>query len=69
MITVRECCNLIKFAYQVPDEVSVSSIDEGRVINPDSALDMAAYGDFLVDRVTVFDSGIEITLKQQFAKA
>lgn len=69
MITVRECCSLIKFAYQVPDEVSVSNIDEGRVINPNSALDMAAYGDFLVDRVTVFDSGIQITLKQQFVKS
>ena len=38
-------------------------------INPNNKLDIAAYGDFIVDYIYVDKYGVEIAIKAEFCKA
>ena len=70
MITVREVCSLLKFYDEDhPMEISIAADGSCKPFSPDSGIEMAAYGDFVIAEIVVSHNGVELEIKREFVKA
>lgn len=75
MLTVKDIVSILqfgefddKYGKEVP-RLTVSADGLATHINPENKLDMAAYGDFIVDYIYIDKYGAEIAIKADFCKA
>lgn len=69
MLTVREITTCLHFDDTLKMSVSLYFGDSENAFNPLNPLQMAAFGDFVVDDIYVSDGGVGLALKQEFVKA
>ena len=73
MLTIKELLPLFQLGPHDEDDrcekLCVSANGLTTDINPRNQLDIAAYGDFIVDYIYVDKSGVEIAIKAEFCKA
>lgn len=70
-MTVKELCNLIKF-YSDDDrkmEIYISADGATKDFDPAVAIELAAYGDFVVSEIGISPRGAEIEIKREFVKS
>lgn len=73
MLTIKELLPLFQFGPNEEEDrcekLCVSANGLTTDINPSNQLDIAAYGDFIVDYIYVDKYGVEIAIKAEFCKA
>lgn len=69
MLTVREIATRLHFDNTQKMSVSLYFGDSENAFNPLNPLQMAAFGDFVVDDIYVSEGGVGLALKQEFVKA
>ena len=73
MLTSKELLPLFQFGTHDEDDrcekLCVSANGHITDISPNNPLDMAAYGDFIVDYIYIDKYGAEIAIKADFCKA
>mgnify|MGYP004512184743 FL=1 len=73
MLTIKELLPLFQFGPNEEEDrcekFCVSANGLTTDINPSNQLDIAAYGDFIVDYIYVDKYGVEIAIKAEFCKA
>ena len=73
MLTIKELLPLFQFGSHDEDDrcekLCVSANGHITDISPNNPLDMAAYGDFIVDYIYFDKYGAEIAIKADFRKA
>ena len=72
MLTIKELLPLFQLGPNDDDrceKLCVSANGLTTNINPNNKLDIAAYGDFIVDYIYVDKYGVEIAIKAEFCKA
>lgn len=73
MLTIKELLPLFQLGPHDEDDrcekLCVSANGLTTNISPNNPLDMAAYGDFIVDYIYVDKYGVEIAIKAEFCKA
>lgn len=73
MLTIKELLPLFQLGPHDEDDrcekFCVSANGLTTDINPSNQLDIAAYGDFIVDYIYVDKYGVEIAIKAEFCKA
>lgn len=72
MVTVKEICSLLKFyTYDEahPMEISIAADGACKPFNPESGIEMAAYGDFVISEISVSRKGVDLDIKRAFVKA
>lgn len=73
MLTIKELLPLFQFCPNDEDDrcekLCVSANGHITDISPNNPLDMAAYGDFIVDYIYIDKYGAEIAIKADFCKA
>ena len=73
MLTIKELLPLFQLVPNDEDDrcekLCVSANGLTTNINPNNKLDIAAYGDFIVDYIYVDKYGVEIAIKAEFCKA
>ena len=73
MLTIKELLPLFQFGPNEEDDrcekFCVSANGHITDISPTNPLDMAAYGDFVVDYIYIDKYGAEIAIKAEFCKA
>ncbi len=70
-MTVKELCNLIKL---YPDDgkkmnIYISADGTMKDFEPSVAIELAAYGDFVVSEIGINPGGVEIEIKREFVKS
>ena len=73
MLTIKELLPLFQLGLNDEDDrcekLCVSANGHITNISPNNPLDMAAYGDFIVDYIYIDKYGAEIAIKADFCKA
>lgn len=71
MLTVKDIVSLLEVEYPEHTERTLTVAADGLVapINRENRLAMAAYGNFIVDRIHVDELGVELAVKTEFCKA
>ncbi len=73
MLTIKELLPLFQLGPHDEDDrcekLCVSANGHIADISPNNPLDMAAYGDFIVDYIYIDKYGAEIAIKAEFCKA
>ena len=69
MFTVREIATCLHLVGKGKMTVSLYFGDNENAFNPLNPLQMAAFGDFVVDDIYVSEDGVGLALKQEFVKA
>ena len=75
MLTVKDIVSILqfgefddKYGKEVP-RLTVSADGLAPHINPENKLEMAAYGDFIIDRIHVDELGVELCVKSSLCTA
>lgn len=75
MLTVKDIVSLLqfgefsdKYGNEVP-RLTVSADGLATHINPENKLEMAAYGDFIIDRIHVDELGVDLCVKSSLCTA
>lgn len=68
MITVKEAVKLLRIE-QLDEHMENKIFINGNDFNPQNTLELAAYGDFLIEEIYVSSDGVNLIPKQEFVKA
>nr|DAI48799.1 MAG TPA: hypothetical protein [Caudoviricetes sp.] len=72
MITVKEICSLLSFYTddeEHPMEINIAADGVCKPFSPESGIEMAAYGDFVISEIAVSHKGVDLEIKREFVKA
>lgn len=67
-MTVREICSILEFGEGIKPEILLTYSGYAVTFNRKDALEMAAYGDFLVESCHVSNLCVKLIVKQQFVR-
>ena len=68
-MTVREICSVLEIGDGVKPTLLLAYDGNGVTLNRKDRLEMAAYGDFIVDECHVTNLGVELIVRQEFVRA
>ena len=68
-MTVREICSVLEIGEGIKPEMFLAYSGFSVPFHRNDALEMAAYGDFIVESCHVSDLCVELIVKQQFIRA